>query len=219
MIKNEKPMFSTILLFQGIEKKVMTLNKQKAFLFKQIEIITMVLTKLYFLTDALDYFGHDIGLNDENTGDDAVKYELWRKGISLDNYRKDVLCVCFFKDRLNHHSQFQPQIRRIFRGGMKGNPFARIQINDWADQNEIFTKWYIEKFDTATISRDSGIDKILDIDQSVFIDSVTINPKPLMEEGNRIWKAYKFNDVYTLPKFKQLSDYRFADINKFRKEA
>ena len=33
--------------------------------FKQIEIITMVLTKLYFLTDALDYFGHDIGLKDK----------------------------------------------------------------------------------------------------------------------------------------------------------
>jgi hypothetical protein len=44
------------------EKKVVALDKQKAFLFKQIEIITMVLTKLYFLTDALDYFGHDMGL-------------------------------------------------------------------------------------------------------------------------------------------------------------
>jgi hypothetical protein len=32
--------------------------------------------------------------------------------------------------------------------------------------------------------RDSGIDKILDIDQSAIIDSVTINPKPLMEDGN-----------------------------------
>ena len=96
----------------------MVLVKQKAFLFKQIEIITMVLTKLYFLTDALDYFGHEIGLKNENTDDDAEKYELWRKGISLDNYRKDRLCVCFFKDRLNHHSQFQPQIRRIFKGCM-----------------------------------------------------------------------------------------------------
>ena len=67
----------------------MALDKQKSFLFKQIEIITMVLTKLYFLTDALDYFGHDIGLKDEDTDNDAVKYELWRKGISLDNYRKD----------------------------------------------------------------------------------------------------------------------------------
>ena len=196
----------------------MALDKQKAFLFKQIEIITMVLTKLYFLTDALDYFGHDIGLKDEDTDDDAVKYELWRKGISLDNYRKDRLCVCFFKDRLNHHSQFQPQIRRIFKGGMKGNPFVHIQIKDWADHNEIFTKWYFEKFDTYTMSRDSGIEKILDIDQSVIVDSVTINPKPIMKEGNRIWEAYKFNDIYTLPKIKQLSDYRYIEINEYKKE-
>ena len=196
----------------------MALDKQKAFLFKQIEIITMALTKLYFLTDALDYFGHDIGLKDEGTDDDAVKYELWRKGISLDNYRKDRLCVRFFKDRLNHHSQFQPQIRRIFNGGMKGNPFGHIQIKDWADHNEIFTKWYFEKFDTSTISGDSGIEKILDIDQSVIVDSVTINPKPLMEEGNRIWEAYKFNDIYTLPKIKQLSDYRYVDINEYKNE-
>jgi hypothetical protein len=194
------------------------LDKQKAFLFKQIEIITMVLTKLYFLMDALDYFGHNIGLKDEDTDDDAVKYELWRKGISLENYRKDRLCICFFKDRLNHHSRFQPQVRRIFKGGMKGNPFVHIQIKDWANHNEIITKWYFEKFDTSTISRDSGIDKILDIDQSVIIDSVTINPKPLMEEGNRIWDAYKFNDIYTLPKIKQLTDYRYVDINEYRKE-
>ncbi len=196
----------------------MALNKQKAFLFKQIEIITMVLTKLYFLTDALDYFGHDIGLKEENTDDDIVKYELWRKGISLDNYRKDKLCVSFFKDRLNHHSRFQPQIRRIFKGGMKGNPFVHIQITDWADHNEIFTKWYFEKLNTSTLSRDSGIDKILNIDQSVIVDNVTINPKPIMEEGNRIWEAYKFSDVYTLPKIKQLADYRYADINEYRKE-
>ena len=196
----------------------MALNKQKAFLFKQIEIITMVLTKLKFLTDALDYFGHDIGLKDNNTDDEAVKYELWRKGISLENYRKDKLCVCFFKDRLNHHSQFQPQIRRIFKGGMKGNPFVHIEIIDWADHNEIFTKWYFDKFDKSTMSRDSGIDKILEIDQSVIVDSVTINPKPLMEEGNRIWEAYKFNDVYTLPIIKQLADYRYVDINEYRKE-
>ena len=197
----------------------MALDKQKAFLFKQIEVITMVLTKLYFLTDALDYFGHDIGLKDKNTNDDAVKYELWRKGISLDNYRKDRLCVCFFKDRLNHHSQFQPQIRRIFKGSMKENPFIHIQIKDWADHNEIFTKWYFEKFDTSTLSRDSGIDKILDIDQSLIIDSMTINPKPLMEEGNRIWVTYKFNDIYTLPNIKQLTDYRYVDINEYRKKA
>ena len=196
----------------------MALNKQKAFLFKQIEIITMVLTKLYFLTDALDYFGHDIGLKDKDTDDDAVKYELWRKGISLDNYRKDRLCVYFFKDRINHHSQFQPQIRRIFKGGMKGNPFVHIEIIDWADHNEIFTKWYFDKFDKSTMSRNSGIDKILEIDQSVIVDSVTINPKPLMEEGNRIWEAYKFNDVYTLPIIKQLADYRYVDINEYRKE-
>jgi len=194
-------------------------NKQKAFLFKQIEIITMVLTKLYFLTDALDYFGHDIGLKDKDTDDDAVKYELWRKGISLDNYRKDRLCVYFFKDRLNHHSRFQPQIRRIFKGSMKENPFVHIQIKDWADHNEIFTKWYFEKFDRSTLSRDSGIDKILDIDQSLIIDSMTINPKPLMEEGNRIWVTYKFNDIYTLPNIKQLTDYRYVDINEYRKEA
>ena len=196
----------------------MALNKQKAFLFKQIEIITMVLTKLYFLTDALDYFGHDIGLKDENTDDDTVKYELWRKGISLDNYRKDKLCVSFFKDRLNHHSQFQPQIRRMFKRGMQGNPFVHIQITDWTDHNEIFTKWYFEKFNTSTLSMDSGIDKILNIDQSVIVDSVTINPKPIMEEGNRIWEAYKFSDVYTLPKIKHLADYRYADINEYRKE-
>jgi hypothetical protein len=195
------------------------LDKQKAFLFKQIEIITMVLTKLYFLTDALDYFGHDIGLKDKDTDDDAVKYELWRKGISLDNYRKDRLCVYFFKDRLNHHSRFQPQIRRIFKGSMKENPFVHIQIKDWADHNEIFTKWYFEKFDRSTLSRDSGIDKILDIDQSLIIDSMTINPKPLMEEGNRIWVTYKFNDIYTLPNIKQLTDYRYVDINEYRKEA
>ena len=179
----------------------------------------MVLTKLYFLTDALDYFGHDIGLKDKNTNDDAVKYELWRKGISLDNYQKDRLCVCFFKDRLNHHSQFQPQIRRIFKGSMKENPFVHIQIKDWANHNEIFTKWYFEKFDTSTLSRDSGIDKILDIDQSLIIDSMTINPKPLMEEGNRIWVTYKFNDIYTLPNIKQLTDYRYVDINEYRKKA
>ena len=196
----------------------MALNKQKAFLFKQIEIITMVLTKLYFLTDALDYFGHDIGLKDKDTDDDAVKYELWRKGISLDNYRKDRLFVYFFKDRINHHSQFQPQIRRIFKGGMKGNPFVHIEIIDWADHNEIFTKWYFDKFDKSTMSRNAGIDKILEIDQSVIVDSVTINPKPLMEEGNRIWEAYKFNDVYTLPIIKQLADYRYVDINEYRKE-
>ena len=178
----------------------------------------MVLTKLYFLTDALDYFGHDIGLKDENSDDDIVKYELWRKGISLDNYRKDKLCVSFFKDRLNHHGQFQPQIRRIFKGGMKGNPFVHIQITDWTDHNEIFTKWYFEKFNTSTLSRDSRIDKIINIDQSVIVDSVTINPKPIMEEGNRIWIAYKFNDVYALPKIKELSDYRFIDINAYRKD-
>jgi hypothetical protein len=195
------------------------LDKQKAFLFKQIEIITMVLTKLYFLTEALDYFGHDTGLKDEDTNDDAVKYELWRKGISLDNFQKDKLCVCFFKDRLNHHSRFQPQIKRIFKGGMKENPFVHIQIKDWADHKEIFTKWYFEKFDTSAISHDSGIDKILDIDQSVIIDSMTINPKPLMEEGNRIWVTYKFNDVYTLPNIKQLTDYRYVDISDYRKEA
>ena len=197
----------------------MALDKQKAFLFKQIEIITMVLTKLYFLTEALDYFGHDTGLKDEDTNDDAVKYELWRKGISLDNFQKDKLCVCFFKDRLNHHSRFQPQIKRIFKGGMKENPFVHIQIKDWADHKEIFTKWYFEKFDTSTLSRDSGIDKILDIDQSVIIDRMTINPKPLMEEGNRIWVTYKFNDVYTLPNIKQLTDYRYVDISDYRKEA
>jgi hypothetical protein len=56
------------------------LDKQKSFLFKQLEIITMVLTKLYFLTDALEYFGQGIGLKDKNTDDDAVKYELWRNG-------------------------------------------------------------------------------------------------------------------------------------------
>lgn len=179
----------------------------------------MVLTKLYFLTEALDYFGHDTGLKDEDTNDDAVKYELWRKGISLDNFQKDKLCVCFFKDRLNHHSRFQPQIKRIFKGGMKENPFVHIQIKDWADHKEIFTKWYFEKFDTSTLSRDSGIDKILDIDQSVIIDSMTINPKPLMEEGNRIWVTYKFNDVYTLPNIKQLTDYRYVDISDYRKEA
>ena len=197
----------------------MALDKQKAFMFKQIEVITMVLTKLYFLTEALDYFGHDTGLKDEDTNDDAVKYELWRKGISLDNFQKDKLCVCFFKDRLNHHSRFQPQIKRIFKGGMKENPFVHIQIKDWADHKEIFTKWYFEKFDTSTLSRDSGIDKILDIDQSVIIDSMTINPKPLMEEGNRIWVTYKFNDVYTLPNIKQLTDYRYVDISDYRKEA
>ena len=197
----------------------MILDKQKPFLFKQIEIITMVLTKLYCLKDALDYFRDDIGLKDEDDDkdDDALKYELWRKGISLDNYRKDRLCVSFFKDRLNHHSRFQPQIRRIFKGAMKGNPFVHIQINDWADHNEIFTKWYFEKFDTSTISRDTGIDKILDIYQSLIVDSVTINPKPLMEEGNRIWEAYKFNNIYTLPKIKQLADYRYIDINVYRK--
>ena len=121
----------------------MALDKQKTFLFKQLEIITMVLSKLYFLTDALEYFGQDIGLKEKNTDDDAVKYELWRKGISLENYRKDRLCVCFFKDRLNHHSQFQPQIRRIFKGSMKGNPFVHIQIKDWADQYEIFTTFLV----------------------------------------------------------------------------
>jgi len=42
----------------------------------------MVLTKLYFLTDALDYFGYDIGLKDEDTDDDTLKYELWRKEIN-----------------------------------------------------------------------------------------------------------------------------------------
>ena len=68
------------------------------------------------------------------------------------------------------------------------------------------------------MSRDSGIDKIIDIDQSLMIDSTTINPKPLMEEGNRIWKAYKFNDVYTLPKIKQLADSRYIDINEYRKK-
>ena len=68
------------------------------------------------------------------------------------------------------------------------------------------------------MSRDSGIEKILDIDQSVIVDSVTINPKPIMEEGNRIWEAYKFNDVYTLPKIKQLADYRYVDINEYRIE-
>ncbi len=60
----------------------MALDKQKTFLFKQIEIITMVLTKLYFLTDALDYFGYDIGLKDEDTDGDTLKYELWRKEIN-----------------------------------------------------------------------------------------------------------------------------------------
>jgi len=106
----------------------------------------------------------------------------------------------------------------MFKGSMKGNPFVHIQITDWADHNEIFTKWYFEKFNTSTLSRDSGIDKILNIDQSVIVDSVTINPKPLMEEGNRIWVAYKFNDVYTLPNIKQLADYRYVDINEYRKE-
>ena len=47
----------------------------------------MVLTKLYFLTDALDYFGHDIGLKDEDIDDDDVKYELWRKGIHLSIFK------------------------------------------------------------------------------------------------------------------------------------
>jgi hypothetical protein len=101
---------------------------------------------------------------------------------------------------------------------MKGNPFVHIQIKDWADHNEIFTKWYFEKFDTSTMSRDSGIDNILDIDQSVILDSATINPKPIMKEGNRIWEAYKFNDIYTLPKIKQLSDYRYTEINEYKKE-
>ena len=68
------------------------------------------------------------------------------------------------------------------------------------------------------MSRDSGIDKILDIDQSVILDSATINPKPIMKEGNRIWEAYKFNDIYTLPKIKQLSDYRYIEINEYKKE-
>ena len=68
------------------------------------------------------------------------------------------------------------------------------------------------------MSRDSGIEKILDIDQSVIVDSVTIKPKPIMKEGNRIWEAYKFNDIYTLPKIKQLSDYRYTEINEYKKE-
>lgn len=69
---------------------------------------------------------------------------------------------------------------------MKGNPFVHIQINDWTDHNGIFTKWYFKKFNISTISRDSGIKNILDIDQSVIIDSMTINPKLLMEDGYRI---------------------------------
>ena len=106
----------------------------------------------------------------------------------------------------------------MFKIVMKGNPFVHIQITDWTDHNEIFTKWYFEKFNTSTLSRDSGIEKILNIDQSVIVDSVTINPKPIMAEGNRIWEAYKFSNVYTLPKIKHLADYRYSDINKYRKE-
>ena len=60
------------------------------------------------------------------------------------------------------------------------------------------------------------MEKILEVDRSLFVDKKTINPKLLMEEGNRIWKAYKFSEVYTLPKIKQLSDYRYVDINEYK---
>jgi len=74
----------------------------------------------------------------------------------------------------------------------------------------------ILKFDTSTLSSDTGMEKILEVDRSLFVDKKTINPKLLMEEGNRIWKAYKFSEVYTLPKIKQLSDYRYVDINEYK---
>ena len=57
----------------------MSVSKKKAFSFKQIEIITMVLTKLYFLWDALDHFGHEIGIIKKDKDDDSIKYQLWRK--------------------------------------------------------------------------------------------------------------------------------------------
>jgi hypothetical protein len=93
---------------------------------------------------------------------------------------------------------------------------VNIQIKDWTNHKEIFTKWYFEKFDTSTLSSDTGMEKILEVDRSLFVDKKTINPKLLMEEGNRIWKAYKFSEVYTLPKIKQLSDYRYVDINEYK---
>ena len=81
----------------------MSVSKKKACSFKQIEIITMVLTKLYFLWDALDHFGQEIGIIKKDKDDESIKYQLWRKEISLDNYRKDEIFVKYFKDRLNHH--------------------------------------------------------------------------------------------------------------------
>ena len=194
----------------------MSVSKKKAFSFKQIEIITMVLTKLYFLWDALDHFGHEIGIIKKDKDDDSIKYQLWRKEISLDNYRKDEIFVKYFKDRLNHHIQFQPNLRKVFKCGLKGNPLVNIQIKDWTNHKEKFTKWYFEKFDTSTLLSDTGMEKILEVDRSLFVDKKTINPKLLMEEGNRIWKAYKFSEVYTLPKIKQLSDYRYVDINEYK---
>ena len=134
----------------------------------------------------------------------------------MDNYRKDEIFVKYFKDRLNHHIQFQPNLRKVFKCGLKGNPLVNIQIKDWTNHKEKFTKWYFEKFDTSTLSSDTGIEKILEVDRSLFVDKKTINPKLLMEEGNRIWKAYKFSEVYTLPKIKQLSDYRYVDINEYK---
>ena len=51
-----------------------------------------------------------------------------------------------------------------------------------------------------------------------MIDDEIFEPANLMNEGNRIWKEYKFNEVYTLPKMKQLSDYKYNEIKPVKKQ-
>ena len=196
----------------------MIVPEQKPFSFKHIEIITMVLTKLYFLRDALNHFGEETGMRQNEKENETVKYELWKKEISLDNYTHDKILVQYFIDRINYHIRLQKNIKKTFKLDYKTNPFLKTEFHNSTNETSLFNFWLNEKFEGSCPLDDSHIQKIIDIDQHVFLNDETMDPKYLMEEGNRIWSDYKFNESYSLPKMDRLSDYKYTELKATKKE-
>lgn len=178
----------------------------------------MVLSKLYFLKDALIHFGKESGMTGDEQKNETVKYELWKQGISLSNYNFDKILVEYFIDRINFHVRFQKSVKKSFKLDLKNNPFMKMEISKSMIQETIFNKWLKQKFKRTPCLNKINIQKIIDMENSIFIDDENFEPANLMNEGNRIWKEYKFNEVYTLPKMKQLSDYKYNEIKPVKKQ-
>ena len=191
---------------------------QKPFSFKQIEIVNMVLSQLYFLNEALLHFGEESGMKVDEQENESVKYELWKQGISLSNYNFDKIFVEYFIDRINFHVRLQKSVKKSFKLDLKNNPFIKMEISKSMTQVRIFNKWFKQKFKITSSMNENIIKKIIDIENSIFIDDNILDPAKLMKEGNRIWKEYKFNEVYTLPKMKQLSDYKYTELKPVKKK-